>query len=168
MLVHGIWLLVLGVLGAANLIIARIPTAKDLIVKMAPYQGWFGFVSMFYGLYETFQAIMNLSLIHIFDEATSALDNVTERKVKENLDGLGCTRIVIAHRLSTIRNADVILVMEDGKLVEQGTHAALLARRGAYARLIEAEDGVVRPPSVEAVEPIQLDERRRMKLAAGG
>ena len=52
--------------------------------------------------------------------------------MKDNLAGLGCTRVVIAHRLSTIRNADVILVMEEGRLVEQGTHAALLAARGAY------------------------------------
>jgi ABC-type bacteriocin/lantibiotic exporter with double-glycine peptidase domain len=103
------------------------------------------------------RALLRRPSIMLLDEATSALDNVTERTVKDNLAGLGCTRVVIAHRLSTIRNADVILVMEDGRLVEQGTHAALLAARGAYQRLCQAEDGVASP----AVDD------RRLRLAAG-
>jgi ABC-type glutathione transport system ATPase component len=61
--------------------------------------------------------------------------------VQRQLERLSCTRILIAHRLSTVVHADRILVMEDGALVEQGTHAELLARGGAYTRLVEAQLG---------------------------
>ncbi len=73
----------------------------------------------------------------ILDEATSALDTVTERRIQASLDRLcvGRTSIVIAHRLSTIRNADLIAVIEHGRVAEQGTHAELLARGGIYASL---------------------------------
>jgi len=70
----------------------------------------------------------------ILDEATSALDSESERLVQENMEALleGRTSVVIAHRLSTIRNADLILVLEKGRLVEKGTHAELLERQGLY------------------------------------
>ncbi len=77
--------------------------------------------------------------ILLLDEATSALDAITEAQVYRNLGNLRCTTIVIAHRLSTIVDADVILVMEDGRLIEQGTHRELMTRGGAYRELVQTQ-----------------------------
>ncbi len=79
----------------------------------------------------------------ILDEATSSIDTRTERKISDAFDYLmqGRTTFIVAHRLSTVVNADVILVMEKGRVVEQGTHAALLARGGAYAELYRGQFG---------------------------
>src|SRR5262249_44522990 len=77
--------------------------------------------------------------ILLMDEATSALDVVTEHKVEENLRRVGCTQIIIAHRLSTVRNADLILVLNEGMLLEQGTHDQLLQQNRYYAKLIRAQ-----------------------------
>ncbi|MFY0582920.1 peptidase domain-containing ABC transporter [Cystobacter fuscus] len=85
--------------------------------------------------------------ILVLDEATSALDAVTEVRVQQTLDALPSTRIVIAHRLSTVLHADRILVMDQGRLVEQGTHQELLARKGVYADLVAAQLGVDSPAS---------------------
>ncbi len=73
----------------------------------------------------------------ILDEATSSLDTETERRVQEGVDTLlkGRTSIIIAHRLSTIRSADRILVIDEGEIVESGSHEELLAKRGAYHKL---------------------------------
>ena len=73
----------------------------------------------------------------ILDEATSALDTESERLVQQALQRLmqGRTTLVIAHRLSTIEHADRVVVMEQGRIVEQGPHAELLTRGGLYARL---------------------------------
>jgi len=97
------------------------------------------------------RALVGRPSILLLDEATSDLDTVTESRVTANLAGLRCTRIVIAHRLSTIADADLILVLSQGALVEEGTHAELLARQGHYAELVAAqlgaeESGTVRPP----------------------
>ena len=77
----------------------------------------------------------------ILDEATSSVDTRTELLVQHAMSALrsGRTSFVIAHRLSTIRDADLILVMEDGAIVEQGTHAELLEAKGAYYRLYQSQ-----------------------------
>lgn len=81
------------------------------------------------------KAIVNKPRILFFDEATSALDNHTQAVVSASLERMQATRIVIAHRLSTIVNADRILVLEGGRLVEQGNHAELMARGGLFSQM---------------------------------
>src|SRR5205085_5833989 len=85
------------------------------------------------------RALVRKPAILLMDEATSALDASTEREVQSSLDRLACTRIVIAHRLSTVKRADLILVVEAGRIVESGSHASLLAACGAYAQLVAAQ-----------------------------
>jgi ATP-binding cassette subfamily B protein len=85
----------------------------------------------------------------ILDEATSSLDTVSERIVQKTLDKAARNRttIAIAHRLSTIVNADVIFVIDGGRVVEQGTHAQLMKKRGLYSKLVAEQDSVNSPPS---------------------
>ena len=80
----------------------------------------------------------------ILDEATSALDSVTEARIQRSFDELakGRTSLIIAHRLSTIRNADRIVVVEEGKILEEGTHDELLAKGGEYARLYRVQNAL--------------------------
>ena len=85
------------------------------------------------------RALANDPTIMLLDEATSNLDVVTEQIVEGNIRRLSCTQIIIAHRLSTIRNADLILVLDKGEIVESGTHEELLRRNDYYARLIQSQ-----------------------------
>ena len=90
------------------------------------------------------RALYDQPPVLVFDEATSALDAESERAVKENMDRFleGRTSLVIAHRLSTIRDADLILVLEQGRLVEQGSHDELLGREGLYHYLVSQQLGL--------------------------
>jgi subfamily B ATP-binding cassette protein HlyB/CyaB len=90
------------------------------------------------------RALMHEPRILIFDEATSALDYESERIVQDNMRAIcrGRTVLVIAHRLSAVRRADRIIVMERGAIIEQGSHDALLAAKGAYAKLWNLQAGV--------------------------
>ena len=82
------------------------------------------------------RAIAPKPKILIFDEATSALDNITQKKVSEALDKMRCTRIIIAHRLSTIRRCDRILLIDGGKIAEDGTYDELIEKNGLFAELV--------------------------------
>jgi ATP-binding cassette subfamily B protein len=87
------------------------------------------------------RAILTNPRMLILDEATSSVGTHTEVLIQQAMDNLmeGRTSLVIAHRLSTIRNADLILVMNNGDIVEQGTHQELLARNGFYAKLYNSQ-----------------------------
>jgi ATP-binding cassette subfamily C protein len=85
------------------------------------------------------RALVHRPRILFFDEATSALDNRTQAIVSESLDNLQATRIVIAHRLSTIMNADRIYVLQDGRVVQQGTYDELIQAEGVFADLAKRQ-----------------------------
>ena len=85
------------------------------------------------------RAIAPKPKVLMFDEATSALDNITQKKVSDSLDAMRCTRIVIAHRLSTIRQCDRIIVLDGGRIIEDGTYDELIAAGGFFAELVERQ-----------------------------
>jgi subfamily B ATP-binding cassette protein MsbA len=101
------------------------------------------------------RAMLKNAPILLLDEATSALDTETERLVQAALETLtqGRTTVVIAHRLSTVTSADLIYVMEDGRIAESGTHQLLLEASGAYARLYAVQFAEQAAPAPNAAPP---------------
>lgn len=85
------------------------------------------------------RAVVNKPSILFFDEATSALDNIRQRRVSNNLDALQCTRICVAHRLSTIVHCDRIIVLDGGKVAEEGTYQQLLDKQGIFYQLVKQQ-----------------------------
>ena len=85
--------------------------------------------------------MLSLPPMLILDEATSSIDTRTEIKIQEAFSRMmqGRTSFIVAHRLSTIQEADVILVMKDGHIIEQGNHESLLAKNGFYAKLYNSQ-----------------------------
>ena len=94
------------------------------------------------------RALAHKPVVLLLDEATSHLDAITEKHVEQNLSRLSSTRIVIAHRLSTIVNADIILVLDHGRIVERGTHNSLIVQNGLYAELVNSQAA---PDKIKAV-----------------
>jgi ABC-type bacteriocin/lantibiotic exporter with double-glycine peptidase domain len=85
------------------------------------------------------RAVVSKPKILFFDEATSALDNVTQARVSKSLEELKATRVVVAHRLSTVMKADKLIVVERGRVVQQGTYDELLNQPGAFAELAKRQ-----------------------------
>jgi ATP-binding cassette, subfamily B, bacterial MsbA len=100
------------------------------------------------------RAILKNAPILLLDEATSALDTESEQLVQAALGEFskGRTSIVIAHRLSTVKSADIICVMDAGRIIERGTHQELYAKGGAYTRLVNSQDLTGSDAAVEAAQ----------------
>lgn len=99
------------------------------------------------------RAIVRNPAVLLLDEASSHLDAATEARIHANLAELRCVQVIIAHRLSTVRDADHILVLDGGRIVESGTHSQLMDRAGHYARLVSAQVGALGGDELIAAEP---------------
>jgi ABC-type methionine transport system ATPase subunit len=115
------------------------------------------------------RALARRPALLLLDEATSALDSVSESAIQAALEKVRCTRVVIAHRLSTVAHADRILVVEAGRIVEDGAPHELLARGGAYARLVAQQMGGGWPPSAaekpQQPQPVQHAPAAQVEVA---
>ena len=102
------------------------------------------------------RALLKDAPILILDEATASVDTATERLIQQALERLmtGRTTFVIAHRLSTIRNADQILVLKNGRIIERGSHEELLKQQGLYARLARIQNTTFIEESFAKLEPV--------------
>ena len=126
---------------------ARVARAHDFIIELPErYETWIGErgVKLSVGQKQRVsiaRVLLKNPPIVIFDEATSNVDTETEAKIREALNVLtqGRTTFVIAHRLSTLQDADRIIVLDHGRVVEEGSHHALLSHGGLYAQLYEAQ-----------------------------
>jgi len=114
------------------------------------------------------RAVLREPSVLLLDEATSALDTGTEARVTANLARLRATRILVAHRLSTVANANLIVVMDKGRIVETGTHASLLDKRGTYHQLVVAAGGATPAgPAAPAKRELPHGQANPLHLADG-
>jgi len=169
-----------------NIVYGKLDATDDEILKVAKLAHCHEFIKRFSEGYDAYvgergtklsggerqriviaRAMLANAPILILDEATSALDSVTERYIQESLERLmvGKTSIVIAHRLSTLARMDRIIVFEKGKVVEDGSHAELLAKDGHYAKMWKMQAGGFIPDSNALVIDMIPDLKNKPKLS---